>query len=836
MASKGIPTSAGIGKLTQNSILGNNILSKIEGIASGNAEKLTNIDSNVNSMSTSLDKITELISVQNKILEQIRDVVVSKGGEKKSTGVAVGGFDFKSIGKSASKAIGAGIGIVAMAAAISLAAGIFMMIPSAPSKDILTKFGIALGTVGVLMLMAPAFSKLIASLGSIKSTSTISYGGADISTSGIDIMGIVASVGGAFISLLAMSAGIVASASILQYMPADKTLYPKLGMAILVAVALVPVAFAFTQVMSILANMKSSTDLEVSGIGGGSKSGSDIMGMVAAIGGTFISLIAMSGAIVAAAYILQYMPNDESVMKKALIAGVIGFAMIPVAFAFGAIIESMSSIASNPMAVAIAVAGAAIALPLMMGALGLGIHALNATMPDTYPALPEWKWLGQLAVLAAIGTLVFYGVSKAVADLSVKGFIMTALGIPVLFGALAAGIYLWNLLGPGADADYSNPIDTEWAFKTAIGLLAFVIPLAALALVSKMGPQALLLGTLGISLLMGAIAAGLWLFDKFGPDDPAAVATTFGEVMLAPFNVLADTLSHFMNKIGIENMGPLALGLTKLGAGWAAFVAAVSVGNVAQSIGSFVSGSIDAVKDLGNSIANLWTGGDSAAAENKDTALDLITKIGKNINVIQKAGPALTAMSSAMAKFAKYTEDDFDPVHNILFQMERLGDPDSRAKRYGSSTKNGERYGIENTLKIFDRAIESSNKLSNIQGAQKTKELFQELNNIMANPNSLEGMRLMIQLFMQIATSMEAAGEAMDGSSNGLATLVNAFNKVSNKIGDTVGLNSNNSTSTPQVPSSNKGPRDLIAAIKRLETVMSGTQRVLVVNQEGTIG
>lgn len=835
MASKGIPTSAGIGKLTQNSILGNNILSKIEGIASGNAEKLTNIDSNVNSMSTSLDKITELISVQNKILEQIRDVVVSKGGEKKSTGVAVGGFDFKSIGKSASKALGAGIGIVAMAAAISLAAGIFMMIPSASGKDILTKFGIALGTVGVLMLMAPVFSKLIASLGSMKSTSTISYGGMEGGTSGIDIMGIAASVGGAFISLLAMSAGIVASAYILQLMPVDASLFPKLGMAILVAVALVPVAFAFTQVLSILANMKSSTNLEVDGFGGG-KSGSDIMGMVAAIGGAFISLIAMSGAIVAAAYILQLMPNDESVMKKALIAGVIGFAMIPVAFAFGAIIKSMSSIASNPMAVAIAVAGAAIALPLMMGALGLGIHALNATMPDTYPMLPEWEWLGRLAVLAAIGTLVFYGVSKAVAALSIKGFIMTALGIPLLFGALAAGIYLWNLLGPGADADYSNPIDTEWAFKTAIGLLAFVIPLAALALVSKMGPQALLLGTLGISLLMGAIAAGLWLFDKFGPDDPAAVANTFGEVMLAPFNVLADTLSYFMNKIGIENMGPLALGLTKLGAGWAAFVAAVSVGNVVQSIGSFVSDGINAVKDLSTGFINLFTGGSSEAVKNKDTALDLITKIGNNINVIQKAGPALTAMASAMGKFAKYTEDDFNPVHNILFQMERLGDPDSRPKRYGSSTKNGKRYGIENTLEIFDRAIQSSNKLSNIQGAQKTKELFQELNNIMANPNSLEGMQLMIQLFMQIATSMEAAGEAMDGSSNGLATLVNAFNKVSNKIGDTVGLNSNNSTSTPQVPSSNKGPRDLIAAIKRLETVMSGTQRVLVVNQEGTIG
>jgi hypothetical protein len=80
---------------------------------------------------------------------------------------------------------------------------------------------------------------------------------------------------------------------------------------------------------------------------------------------------------------------------------------------------------------------------------------------------------------------------------------------------------------------------------------------------------------------------------------------------------------------------------------------------------------------------------------------------------------------------------------------------------------------------------------------------------------------------------METAGEAMDGSSNGLATLVNAFNKVSNKIGGTVGSNSNNSTSTPQLSSSNKGPRDLIAAIKRLETVMSGTQQVFVVNQEG---
>tara|TARA_R110000803_G_scaffold8697_5_gene28000 strand:+ start:3915 stop:6422 length:2508 start_codon:yes stop_codon:yes gene_type:complete len=822
------------GKAIQNSIIGNNILSKIEGIAETNQAVISKVSADVTGIASSLTQITGLILIQNKILTQIRDSLASPKKDKAQS-AATGGFDFSGLAKGGGKLL-KGVGtIVAMAAAVALAAGIFMLIPVDSPQTMLLKFGAALATVGVLYLIAPVFTKLMTSLGSMKASGSIEAEGIKASGGGSDIMGMIASVGGAFLSIVLMSVAIVAAAKILSFMP-DLDM-SKLFSAVVVSLALLPMAVAFVGIMYILSTMKSS--MEASGAGfGASKSGSDIAGMALAMGGAFVSMILMSIAIVATAKILSFMPDDGSLIKKAVIAGIIGLFMIPVAIVFGILVKAFGTIGDSPLAVILALGAAVIALPLMMGALGLGVRALNATMPSEYPLLPSVAWLGTFALFALIGAAIFFIISKAVENLGIGGFIMAALGIPIMFAAIAIGLRVWDKLKP-KKLDFSKPfIDPKWAWTLSLSLLAFVIPFAALALVAKfIGPQGMIIAAAGIVALMGAIGAGLSAFEWAAPDNPEEVATTLSTVLMAPFYALTDTLKYFMDNIGLENMGPLALGLIEVGAAWAIFAAAVAAASVAGAGGGLVSGIlaapgaiVDGLKSGAMAAFDYVTGSESTEVEAPDkekTALELLLVLADNSSKIQGLIKPMNGVSAAAVKFTKFSEKSFFGVRVLLSDL----------SKYAANTKRMTR--LEKHMGILAtqwKNIATAQNSMDVEGITETTKMFKELNNFV-NTSDVENVLTKLgEMFEKMTEALEEAND--NGGSEIVKTLKELKDKLlGNDKAAAEATTTDAATATTGdvntiTPPQNNNSAELIEAFTNLQETLLGTLNVKVTNAD----
>ena len=820
-----------LNRLLQTSIVGNNILGKIEDIANENAETLKIVQEDVSEMRTNMVAIKDLLTTQNKILLEIKSALSTQGGGgmpggaaggDPATDAAVGGLSAASmpninmsnslsISKSGGPAAGVGsfASIVGMAAAVTLAAGILGMISTSTPEEMLKKFGTALATVGVLMLMAPSFTKILQVLSTMKMSVSedMSAGfegieaGFGVGIQSTDIVGIVAAIGGAFSALIAMSAGVVASAYILNMMPdPNGDLLMKIGLAVLVSIALVPAALAFSFALNALAGMKkeASANASIPGIGAGfSSSSSDIMGMVAALGGAFLSLIAMSGGIVLASYILSRMPADDDLIEKAMVAGIVSLAMIPLAFAFGMLLKAMSFAGPNPATAAIMVAGAAIALPLMMGGLGLGIRALNATMPDTYPMLPDWPWLGQFALIALIAGVVFYAIGETVKGMTLKELGLAALAIPVAFGGLALGVRAWSMFAPDGEDAYKNPMDPMWAWKMGLSLLAFTLPIFVLG---KLGLQGVLIGTLGLVLLMGAIGAGLALFNWAAPDNVEEVAAKISVSLMQPFYAVVDFIAYFTEKIPVEQAGAIALALLKVGAGWAAFTLAVQG---SQGIGNVLGGAL-------NFVGNIFDGLSKAlGGEAQQKATDILILLANNATKIQKLGGPLTKIGAAFASIAMVNQPALEKAKKFLIKLDE-------------HNYNKQAAQLERIAESFKGISDATNSM-NIEAIRATDELFQTINEsiLAGSEDTIDQLR---EMLVDILEGMAKASKAMAGSGNAFEKGVDKLTKAANK--DTGGATGGESSAGGNNP-------ELVKAIKNLEMALTGTLPVYVTNNGG---
>lgn len=791
-----------LNRLFQTSVVSNNILGKIEDIANENAETLKVIQEDVSEMRTDTVAIKDLLTVQNKILLEIKEGLgVTKDTSERKTQSILNGFSMDKMpnlsgGGASSGAMGM---VVGMAAAIALAATILGFIAISDPMQMLMKFGVALATVGVLFLMAGPFVKLLDAFGSMKTNVSFKSEemGMDASAQGTDIMGMVASFGGAFASLIAMSLGVVAASHILRLMPdAGGDLLMKMGLAIAVSIALVPAALAFTSVLNALSEMKMSANISLpSGVGGGAEQ-FDITGAIMSIGGAFVSLMLMSASIVVASRILTLMPTDESLIGKAMIAGIIGLAMVPIAFAFGAIIKAMASVGMNPATAIIAIAGATVALPLMMGAFGLGIRALNATMPDTYPILPEWEWLAKFALIALVAGGVFYAVGQVVKGMGMGDLIVAGLAIPVAFAGLALGIRVWSKLAP-SEADYSNPMDPMWALKMGLSLLAFTLPIFVLG---KLSPVAVLTGTVGLVLLMGAIGAGLALFDLAAPDNVEEVAAKISVSLMQPFYAIVDFISYFIQKIPVEQAGTIGMALLKVGAGWAAFTLAVQG---SQGIGNVLGGAL-------NFVGNIFDGLSKAlGGEAQQKATDILILLANNATKIQKLGGPLTKIGEAFAAISIVNQPALDKAKRFLIKLDE-------------HNYNKQANQLERIAASFKGISEATNSM-NVEAIQATDKLFQTINEsiLAGSEDAIEELR---EMLVDILEGMADASRAMTGSGN-------AFTQGVANIINTVKGKEENGTVAEGMQGENNP--ELVRVLKNLEMAMSGTLPVYVTNNGG---
>ena len=817
-----------LNKLVQTSIIGNNILSKVEAIATENAETLKIVQEDVTEMRSSITVIKDLLTTQNKILLEIKSAIQMSGGSGgAATETAVGGLDAAGAGgapplpdmnlsnnlamtfNGEKAAAGGSFGsIIAMAGAVALAATILGLISVSSPTEMLMKFGTALATVGVLMLMAQPFTKVMEILSGMKfslsAEQSAGFEGMEAavggSVAGADIFGMMAAIGGSLWAMSAMAIGIVTASYILSLMPDPSGgLLMKLGLAVVVSMALVPAALAFSFALNALSKMK----FEVSGNAnallagaGGSASGADLPGMAAAIGGSFMSLVLMSVGIVMASYILSTMPSDPSLIQKAMIAGIVSLAMIPLAFAFGMLIKAMSFAGPNPATAAIAVAGAAIALPLMMGGIGLGIRALNATMPDTYPMLPDWEWLGKFSLIALMAGVVFYAIGQVVKGMGFKDLIVAGLAIPVAFAGLALGIRAWSMFAP-SEADYSSPMDPIWAWKMGLSLLAFTLPIFVLG---KIGPQGVLVGTIGLVLLMGAIGAGLWLFNAVAPDNVEEVAAKISVSLMQPFYAIVDFISYFVEKIPVEQAGAIAMALLKVGAGYAAFVLAVQG---SSGIGNMLGGAL-------NFVGNIFDGlSKGLGGEAQQKATDILLLLANNATKIKGLGGPLKDIGAAFAGIAAVNQTALDKAKTFLIKLDEHNYKKQAAQ-------------LERIAASFKGISDATNSM-NIEAINATDELFKTINESILS-GSIDTIDKMREMLVDILEGMADASKAMSGSGN-------MFEKGVKKL---VGAADKDKESGAAANSETGGNNsELIEAINNLEMVLTGTLPVYVTNQEG---
>ena len=789
-------------KMMQSSVVGNNIMEKMLVIAEQNAETLKTVQTDVSNMASSMSVIEDLLTVQNKILLEIKDAVGGSGSkdasQKKNEGV-LNGFSLDKIpllggGGGATGAMGA---IVGMAAAVALAATLIGFIPVSTPTEMLMKFGAALATVGVLSLMAIPFVQLLKAFGGMKNSFSFSSEQAGVEASGeqMDIMGMVMSFGGAFVSLIAMSVAVVAASHIMRLMYGGPDLMIKLGLAVMVSIALVPAALAFTFVLNALSKMKMGMNISLpSGVGGGGEQ-FDIMGAVMSIGGAFVSLMLMSISIVAASHILRLMPSDPSIIDKAIIAGVVGLAMVPIALAFGFLIKAMASVGMNPMTAIIAIAGAAVALPLMMGAFGLGMRALNETMPDTYPTLPDWEWLAKFGLMALVAGGVFYIVGSVVKGMGLPGVILAGLAMPVAFAGLALGIRAWSMFAP-SDADYANPMDPLWALQMGLSLLAFSLPMFVLG---KLGPLGVISGAAGIVLLMGAIGAGLSAFNFLAPDDPIEVARIISNSLIQPFYAIVDFISYFASKIPLEQAGDIALALLKVGGGYAAFVLAVQG---SQGVGNVIGGALNFVGNMFDGFSKLLGG------EEQQKATDILIILANNAAKLKGLGAPLAKIGAAFGAIAMVNQTALQKAKQFLIKL----DDHSYDKQADQ---------LERIAASFQGISDATNSM-NVEAIRATDDLFKTINESIAS-GSQDTIESLKEMLVDVLEGMSEASRAMTGSGNAFTQgVANIIDKVKgNKEGGEAASTGEGNIGSPQ---------ELAAAIKSLESSLKGTLDVYVVN------
>ena len=521
------------------------------------------------------------------------------------------------------------------------------------------------------------------------------------------------------------------------------------------------------------------------------------MGMLVAVGGAFVSLMAMSIAIVASSYILAGMPADQSLIQKALVAGIIGLAMVPIAYAFGFLVKAMSFAGPNPITALVMIAGAALALPLMMGGFGLGLRALNATMPDSYPMLPEWEWLAKFSLIALVAGVVFYAVGQVVKGMGFKDLIIAGLAIPVAFGGLALGVRAWSMFAPDASA-YANPMDPIWAWKMGLSLLAFTLPMFVLG---KLGLPGVIAGALGLTLLMGAIGAGLWLFDFAAPDDPVSVANTIATSVLQPFYAVIDLVKYFIDQIPIDQAGAIGMALLKVGAGYAAFTLAVQG---SSGIGNVLGGAL-------NFVGNIFDGLSKAlGGEAQQKATDILIILANNADKLRNLGKPLKEIGAGFAAIAMANQPALQKARTFLKDLD-------------SHNFNKQAEQLERIAKSFNSISDATNKM-NIEAINSTNELFKTINESISSgsQNSIDELRKML---VDILDGMSDASRAMTGSGN-------AFTQGVAKIIDKVKGNDE-----PGAEGASSGGvqsnQDLVAVLKELQDALSGTLPVYVTNQSG---
>jgi hypothetical protein len=584
----------------------------------------------------------------------------------------------------------------------------------------------------------------------------------------IKLPGIIGGIG-VGLAIVTMAAALVAAAGIFTLMPS-------------VSASQILTALAIGAVFVILTPM--FVDIQESLRGGGvisrliGRAGGVGVGstkeMLKGTGGVALAMISMALGVMASSFILSAI--KPITFTQFATATLIGFAFIPLSFAFAQIIKGLQRARVGMDAKGFKRLGM---VTLSMTAMALGIAMVariwNFTMPDEFVKLPSLGWTLKAGLLIWIFSAGFSKILKTIKGVSVKDMVFATLALPLLAISLVGVAWIFQYFSEVSQW-VAPPI--EWTLKAGLAMLVFGLPFVAISMIAKRaGIKGLLLGALAIGLIGVSILASAWIFSYLAGvefiapptewaiaaalaitifaipltiigliatsgvgavglllgaagiiliagtmwvvawifsklPDLSAISKNFTDALMYPVNAMIDSLARFKNEIGIENMIPLAGGLLAIAGGWLALTAALA--------GTAVGGLIQGVANVGTAIldgiSGLFGGGKTKSP------IDLLDMLIARSEGIKALANPVKELGKGFAQMTRFTESVIRSVTAFSPFLDGI-----KAQNFTTSAN------AATILAAAYSSMAASSKLMNVPALQASARMFEAIAKIAEN-------------------------------------------------------------------------------------------------------
>ena len=377
----------------------------------------------------------------------------------------------------------------------------------------------------------------------------------------IKLPGLMSGIG-AGLAIITMAAALVAAAGIFSVMPSVTP--AQLLTAIAIGAVFVILAPVFT---SISESLRGGGLYEriVGKVGGVSSGITGTKELLQNVGGTGLAMVSMAIAVTAASFIFSLMSRPS--LAQIATAFLVGFAMIPIAFAFGQFFKAMARNKMSSTSEGLkSLAMTGLAMVITAGAL-VGVAYVLSQMPTVFNNPPPLVWTLKVGFALFVFSMPFVKIMNTIKGRSLKDITFAALALPVLAAAIAGIAFLTSKFG--GDITYENAPPVGWVLKVGLALLVFSLPfMMTMRAIKGRSLKDIAFAALALPLLAGAIFGVAWMFNYLSEvgayNAPPVEWTLKAGLAMAVFGVPFILVATLVKKAGIGFMDLIKAGLSTI--------------------------------------------------------------------------------------------------------------------------------------------------------------------------------------------------------------------------------------------------------------------------------
>lgn len=353
---------------------------------------------------------------------------------------------------------GALLGLLGMLSIVVMSSYLLQLVGQPSGIQLLTALAISI----LFIPLAYAYSLVAAQLAKGVGTKKVGFEG--MSVEGTDTSGIWALAGASLLSLVGMIGAVVLSSWLLMMVgqPSGVQLLIALGVAII----MIPLAYALGGIIKTLVDNKIGADMN----------GIKMIGM---------AMLMMLGGIVglvAASWVLQLI-NTNLTAKHFIVAILVGISLIPVAFAMGMLINSLTKAGIEPNMKGVGmILMAGLALAVMAGGI-VGAAWILLALPDPNEMLakmPPLMWAVTVGLSMVAFAFSYAMILNAMKGATIGEMLLAGAALVIMALAILGVAWMFTHL-----PDTWNGPDFMWSLKIGVALLVFAIPFVLISLIIK---------------------------------------------------------------------------------------------------------------------------------------------------------------------------------------------------------------------------------------------------------------------------------------------------------------------------------------------------------------